>query len=1096
MSRRPLLWCAAAFAAGIALHGAATPASCSIIAFVFIAGALALLRVATRRLSELIAIVFLLCGFSAVGMLASSLAAAPAPQGIDRLVGQHEVRLGEGAMVEGTLARALRARADPERHELRVRVDAVRVGALRLPVEGDIVVTAPSDGAPDGLGRGDRVTFYASLRLPRAARFDGDFDHRRHLLARGIRATGRLKSWALLTIVARERRPVTRFLRALDGLRSSLLATIAAAFPGNPAGRRAAGICMAMLVGERVLLDEDEETLAKAGLNHMLAVSGFNVAILAATVFFLLRSLGAGMRCAWIGTIPALIFYLLLNSEESPVLRSVAMAATFLLGRSCWKRADMLNALGLAAIGLLAVSPLQIHEPAFQLTFVTTLALLLSASLSPRGEASGALRRLVLPIVVGTLTATLATLPLVAHHFNRVAPAALPANLVAGPLMVVAFVASLLLCIVATVSSALAAVLAEWIVAPLIAAVFQVAAAIVAIPGMSWRVPSPHALCALAYFASTAAVVMLRRGERLHRYWRAAALVWLLSVLSIIVPRDTRRPPHGLGITMLDVGQGDSILIETSSGERILVDAGGAPGSTFDVGERVVSPALWRMGIVRLGTVVVTHADYDHAAGMAAVLRNFTPREMWLAGPDDGGGMMRDLVLQAGVAGTRVRFVRAGDAYCRKGARIAILSAGNAAGARGNDGSIVMKISSRGRHLLLMGDAGRATESRLLTQGVAADVLKVGHHGSRTATTAPFLAAVAPSLALISCGRGNRFGHPHREVTERLERQALVCRTDQEGTLGVVLAPGVTRLSGPCRGARLRRARRTLEPEGMDDEAEHQHDEPGDGHEAASEGQWRALVEHRRVIGRDENEQRREDEPAGKDEEPHSGQGDEREDGDRAMKARGDRVDHMTAIELPDREEVQRRREAANVAGQERPRQDPAVPGGHRGEQEADETPEKRQVDARHGLHDLLRPGRQEAIGEHGERHDEPRDGSGDADVEEHVAIREPAPDPDERAERPHGSRREWRPREEIGEGGIDAVDPAGDVVPHLVRAQNRQQRERVGNSEPQKGWVDQVRVEEAIARAAGGGEPGAVEGHGVRGHRQQHDVTRQPLAR
>ena len=825
MSRRPLLWCAAAFAAGIALHGAASPASCSIIAFVFIAGALALLRVATRRLSELIVIVFLLCGFSAVGMLASSLAAAPAPLGIDRLVGQHEVRLGEGAMVEGTLARALRARADPERHELRVRVHAVRVGALRLPVEGDIVVTAPSDGAPPGLGRGDRVAFFASLRLPRVARSDGGFDHRRHLLARGIRATGRLKSWALLTIVARERRPVTRFLRALDGLRGSLLATIAGAFPRNPAGRRAAAVCMAMLVGERVLLDEDEETLAMAGLNHMLAVSGFNVAILAATVFFLLRCLGAGMRCAWIGTIPALIFYLLLNSEESSVLRAVAMAATFLLGRSCWKRADMLNALGLAAIGLLAVSPLQIHEPAFQLTFVTTLALLLSASLSPRGEASGALRRLVIPIVLGTLTATLATLPLVAHHFHRVAPAALPANLVAGPLMVVAFVASLLLCIVATVSSALGAALAEWIVAPLIAAVFQVAAAAVAIPGMSWRVPPPHALCALAYFSSTAAVVMLRRSERrhegharalrvgLHRYWRAAqsaaALVWLLSVLSIIVPRDTRRPPHGLGITMLDVGQGDSILIETSGGERILVDAGGAPGSAFDVGERVVSPALWRMGIARLGTVVVTHADHDHAAGMAAVLRNFTPREIWLAGPDDAGGMMRDLVLQAGVTGTRVRFVRAGDAYCRVGARIAILSAGDAAGARGNDGSIVMKISSGGRHLLLMGDAGRATESRLLAQGIAADVLKVGHHGSRTATTAPFLAAVAPSLALISCGRGNRFGHPHREVTERLERVALVCRTDHEGALGVVLAPGVTRLSGPCRGGDARaRARK------------------------------------------------------------------------------------------------------------------------------------------------------------------------------------------------------------------------------------------------------------------------------------------------
>lgn len=1100
MSRRPLLWLAAAFAAGIAAPAAATPASCSFSAIVLFAGALALLRLATCRAAERLAIVFLLLGFSAAGTLASAVARTPAPLAIDRLVGQHEERFAEGVELEGTLVRALRARSDPLRHELRFRVDAVRVGSIRLPATGQILLVAPSDAAPPGLGRGDRVTLFATLRLPRETRSPGAFDHRRHLLARGIRATGRLKSWALLTTVAPHHRPMTRFLRGLDRARGRTLAAIAAAFPDSPEGRRAAGVCMAMLVGERVLPDEDEEALAMAGLNHLLAVSGFNVAILAATTFFVLRCLGSGMRWAWIGTIPALLVYLLLNSEESSVLRAVVMGGTFLLGRACWMRVDMLNALGGAAVGLLAASPLQIHEPGFQLTFVATLALLLAGPLgatSVRGEGSGALRRWLIPIALGTLTATLATLPLVAHHFHRVAPAALPANLVAGPLMAAAFVASLLMTIVATVSGALAGALAQGIVAPLIAAVFRVAAGIVALPGMSWRVPPPHAVCALAYFATMAAAVSLRRSERFRPLWGAAALAWLAAGLAIAVPRDTRARPDGLGITMLDVGQGDSILIETSLGERMLVDAGGAPGSTFDVGERVVSPALWRMGLTRLETVVVTHADHDHAAGMAAILRNFRPSELWLAQRDGRSRMMSNLALQAGRTGTRVRIVRAGDAYCRRGARISILSAGDPGGAGRNEGSIVMKVSSAGRHVLLMGDAGRDTESRLLAVNVAADVLKVGHHGSRTATTASFLAAVAPSLAMISCGRGNRFGHPHPEVLERLERrEVLVCRTDQDGAPGVVLAPGATLLSGPCRDA-PRRRRSASQSEGMGDEAERQHAEPGDGHQAAAEAQRKPLVQHRRVVRRDKNEQCRENQPARKDEEPHAGQGDQGEDRDHAMKPRRDRVDHMPAIELSDRQEVQSRREAADVAGHERARQDPAVTGGHLGEQEADETPEERHVDARHVLGNNIRGrGGHEAIGEHGKRHDEPRDGPGDPDVEERVAILKPAPDADERAECPHGSDGERRSREEVGEGGIHAIDSAGHVMTHLVRAQNREQGQSVGKTEPQEGWIDQVRVEEAIAGRTRGRDPRTVQGHGVRGQPQQHDVTQQPRAR
>ena len=385
---RPLLWCAASFAAGIAAPPVLAPGASSTIAFVLLLGSLALHRAASRHCrdrlageglaSDLVAAAFLLGGFFSAGSLSSFIAEAAGPSSIERLAARHEERFRDGVEVTGTLARALRSRIEPSRHEMILDVDEVRVGPIRHPTKGRILLIAPASPAPTGFGRGDRVAFFGSLRLPPAARSPGTFDSRRHMLARGINLTGRLKSWTLLRGISTERSLMTRVLRPIDSLRESLLRSIASAFPDDARGRRGAGVCVAMLVGERVLSAEDEDALARAGLNHLLAVSGFNVAILAATTLIALRCMGAGMRWAWMGTLPILIVYLLMNSEESSVRRAVAMAGTFLLGRACWKHADLLNVLGCAAMVLLAVSPLQIGDPGFQLTFAATLALLLA----------------------------------------------------------------------------------------------------------------------------------------------------------------------------------------------------------------------------------------------------------------------------------------------------------------------------------------------------------------------------------------------------------------------------------------------------------------------------------------------------------------------------------------------------------------------------------------------------------------------------------------------------------------------------------------------------------------------------------------------
>jgi competence protein ComEC len=788
--------------------------------FVFFLFCFIFLLIAVLRKWKCVAASILLSAFFLIGILHINLYLYR-DWGANHVI--HSVT-GNSLVVEGIISQ--NPETSDDKTELTVSTSRIIRDDVIVPVEGLVLLSVKN---PVSIKYGDYVRFRARLKTPHNFNNPGGFDYEKHLRHRSISVRGFIQEPAEIVVLRENQGDI--FRSHLERFRGKLKKIIRENSP-SPEGE----IIQAMILGDQRDIPKDVmEKFNKTGTTHIIAISGFNIGIVALFSLFIVRSImkfSAYLLLTYninaISTMVALIpvvMYTFIAGMGMSVVRATIMAVVFMMAIIAGKERNLYNTLAFAAFVILAISPHALFDISFQLSFVAVWFILY---ITPRFTAwipkiSGETRsqhtlfttktlRNILVFFVVSVSATIGTLPLIVFYFNRVSTVVLLANLLVVPVMgVIAIPLCTAIILAAMFSSALASLfvyISNFFIWLSVTMVDYLAS----LPGSFFFMSTPSLTEIILYYGfiiTGIKVIDCRNAtknqenecsaEKNHSMYRAAFIIVSMLLLMDAIYLNTRDMfRENMRVSTIDVGQGIATLIEFPRGTRMLVDGGGFSEGSFDTGKYIVAPYLWHERIRRIDIVVMTHPHPDHLNGLIYILSHFGVGEVWSNGESVDSEAYREFMSIIHDKG--IHHVIVSETTGRieiNNALIDIMNPQNSNEKKNESGkkfedennrSIVMKITFGNTRFLLPGDISGPTENRLVNSNhdIRSEILFVPHHGGFSSSTPSFLAKVKPAIAVVSCGHANIYKLPHPHVLQRYAScGAKVYRTDIHGAVSI-----------------------------------------------------------------------------------------------------------------------------------------------------------------------------------------------------------------------------------------------------------------------------------------------------------------------
>jgi len=655
-------------------------------------------------------------------------------------------------------------------------------------IKGNVRISIPYTQSPDAVHDllvRDRIKVSAKLSTSHGYRNFGLPESSKFLKFRKIHRTGYSKSLLLVEKLSSGSR--FSVLRIISKVRQEIQEKIEQFFPGQDPGTvsSSGAVVEALLLGERGRMKESlSRSLQDSGLYHLFAISGAHIAIISFLLFSVLRLFKVPHRTSYIVLIFLLVFYSLLVEGRPSIMRATIMTLTFLLGKLIWKDTNLLNTLSLSAFILLVFNPFHLFSLGFQMTFAATLSIVLFFPIIIKYLPKLPLN--ISEIVALSITAQLGILPITASAFNRIALAPVLLNLIALPLISLIMAGGYLFLPVAFILSSAAPFMAK-LLDLLINLLISVSHLASSVDFLSYRIPDPHIVTIVGTYVFWLAFLLPKKIKKQRLLTTLLFFAFFITLITYPFPSCSKH----LRFTFIDVGSGDSILIEFPGQKKMLVDGGGSAYGSFDIGERIVSPVLWDKGIKKIDYLVLTHAHPDHIYGFFSVVDNFKIKQYWESVSPTGNESYLAFKNKLNPKISQKKYFQ-GNSLEISQVDIKFLhpqEPENPPISANNNQSLVMMMTYQKVSFLLTGDAERQAEQKILSlyPDIQCQVLKAPHHGSLSSSTPGFIRAVSPKIVVISVGENNLYGLPNEKVIQRYKKSgAEVFRTDLHGAVEVV----------------------------------------------------------------------------------------------------------------------------------------------------------------------------------------------------------------------------------------------------------------------------------------------------------------------